>query len=100
MKPEFSRRYCFAGTIAASLGLAAEAAAQGAYDAALALDPAVFTTVNVTLDGKPLALRRYDIAAFGQAAGKACVTRARCCSTCLRGERQGQSHGDGSDDKT
>lgn len=36
------------------------ALADAAQDAALALDPAGYVTLSVTLDGKPLTLRRYD----------------------------------------
>lgn len=36
------------------------AMAEGAFDSQLAIDPANFTTLQVTLDGKPLTLRRYE----------------------------------------
>jgi hypothetical protein len=45
---------------ALALGLPAAAIAKPEDDAALRVDPAVFTRVTVTLDGKPLNLRRYE----------------------------------------
>lgn len=53
------------------------ALAEGAYDAALALDPASFTTVNVTLDGKPVTLRRYDAVYVGKPVAMAAEQPAR-----------------------
>ncbi len=56
--------------VAASAGFLALAGgmaqAEGAHDSVLALDPAEYTTVNVTLDGKPQALRRYDAVYVGR----------------------------------
>lgn len=48
--------------LAACLALVGGAAVAGSKDdAALHLDPAAFSVVPVTLDGKPLNLRRYDV---------------------------------------
>lgn len=43
-----------------------EVMAQGAFDDALKLDPASFTTVTITLDGKPRTLRRYEAVYVGR----------------------------------
>lgn len=40
--------------------------AEGDFDPSLRLDPATFTTVNVTLDGKPIAIRRYEAVYVGK----------------------------------
>ncbi len=66
------------GALAAVMGLTAGAAmAEGAFDKALALDPAGFTTVNVTLDGKPVSLRRYDAVYVGKPVAMAAEQPAR-----------------------
>jgi hypothetical protein len=39
--------------------------AEGAFDGALTLDAAAFTTVNITLDGQPMALQRYELVYVG-----------------------------------
>ncbi|MCW1917935.1 alpha/beta hydrolase fold domain-containing protein [Rhodobacter sp. KR11] len=44
----------------AGAGVAGAALAEGAFDAQLRLDPAAFTTLQVTVDGAPLTLRRYE----------------------------------------
>jgi hypothetical protein len=49
------------GTMMAVVGMTPGfALAEGAFDAALTLDPTAFTTVTVTLDGVPLVLRRFE----------------------------------------
>ncbi|MBA4353026.1 MAG: hypothetical protein C0427_17490 [Rhodobacter sp.] len=60
--------FCFAGSIAL---------AEGTYDATLALDPADFTTVTITLDGKPFSLRRYDAVYVGNPVAMASEQPAR-----------------------
>ncbi|WP_179145379.1 subtype B tannase [Rhizobium sp. RU36D] len=40
--------------------------AEGAFDKALGLDPSRYQVVNVTVDGKPMALRRYDAVYVGK----------------------------------
>jgi hypothetical protein len=64
-----------AATLAGLMGTAAMA--QGAFDTALTLDPASFTTVQVTLDGKPLTLRRYDAVYVGKPVAMAAEQPAR-----------------------
>lgn len=53
------------------------AMAQGAFDTALTLDPSSFTTLQVTLDGKPLTLRRYDAVYVGKPVAMAAEQPAR-----------------------
>lgn len=53
------------------------AIAEGAFDSALTLDPAAFTTINITLDGKPAALRRYEMVYVGQPVAMASEQPAR-----------------------
>lgn len=66
------------GTTALCGWLAAGGAmADGAYDAALRLDPAAYTPVTVTLDGKPLALRRYEAVYVGKPVAMAAEQPAR-----------------------
>lgn len=73
------------GTVAPRLSLAALlmicgsnlALAQGAFDAALTLDPAAYTTITVTLDGAPLTLRRYEATYVGQPVAMAAEQPAR-----------------------
>lgn len=57
----------FLGSVMAALALTTgPALAEGAFDTALTLDPAAFTTVTVTLDGAPLVLRRYEAVYVGK----------------------------------
>jgi len=73
------------GTVAPRLSLAALlticgsnlALAEGAFDAALTLDPAAYTTTTVTLDGAPLTLRRYEATYVGQPVAMAAEQPAR-----------------------
>lgn len=66
------------GTTALCGWLAAGGAmAEGAFDAALRLDPADYTAVTVTLDGKPLALRRYEAVYVGKPVAMAAEQPAR-----------------------
>ena len=53
------------------------ALAEGAHDAALRIDPAAYTTVNVTLDGAPLTLRRYEAVYVGAPVAMAAEQPAR-----------------------
>jgi alpha/beta hydrolase fold len=53
------------------------ALAEGAYDAALRIDPAAYTTVTVTLDGAPLTLRRYQAVYAGVPVAMAAEQPAR-----------------------
>ena len=66
--------------IAATLALALPGGpglAQGAFDTALRLDPAAYTTITVTLDGAPLTLRRYEATYVGQPVAMAAQQPAR-----------------------
>ncbi len=65
-----------AATTALASG-AGHAMAQGTFDANLALDPAVFTTITVTLDGAPLTLRRYEATYVGRPVAMAAEQPAR-----------------------
>lgn len=66
------------GSVALGLGLVGgDAMAEGVFDKALRLDPAVFATVNVTVDGKPMALRRYDAVYVGKPVAMAAEQPAR-----------------------
>ncbi|SEN70247.1 hypothetical protein SAMN04488003_12717 [Loktanella fryxellensis] len=69
-----SRAALLAATLAA---LPVTAMAQGAFDDALRLDPAAFTTVTVTLDGAPLTLRRYTAVYAGNPVAMATEQPAR-----------------------
>jgi hypothetical protein len=71
-------RRALLGTVAAASGLAGSMAiADGAFDKALMLDPAAFTTVTVTLDGASLVLRRYDAVYVGNPVAMAAEQPAR-----------------------
>jgi hypothetical protein len=62
-----SPRNALTGAVVLTAGLTAGMAmAQGEYDAELALDPSHYTTLQVTIDGKPLTLRRYDAVYVGK----------------------------------
>lgn len=66
------------GTAMAAIAMTPSfALAEGAFDAALAIDPAAFTTVTVTLDGAPLLLRRYDAVYAGKPVEMAAEQPAR-----------------------
>lgn len=56
---------------------AGEAMAEGAFDKTLTLDPARFAVVNVTVDGKPMVLRRYDAVYVGKPVAMASEQPAR-----------------------
>lgn len=71
-----NQRRLLAATSALVL-VAGHAAAEGAFDAALALDPAVYTTVTITLDGAPMTLRRYEAAYVGRTVAMAAEQPAR-----------------------
>lgn len=62
------KRICMlAGSIAVAASIyGGPARAQGAFDEALILDPAGFTSVQVTLDGKPMVLKRYEAVYVGR----------------------------------
>ncbi len=62
----------FASAVLPQLGLA-----QGDYYAALTLDPAAFTEVTVSVDGAPLALRRYEVVYAGAPVAMAAQQPAR-----------------------
>ena len=66
-----------AGTALCGILTAGAAMADGAFDAALRLDPADYSTVTVTLDGKPLALRRYEAVYVGKPVAMAAEQPAR-----------------------
>ena len=51
--------------------------ADGAFDDALKLEPADFTTVNITLDGKPVMLKRYEAVYVGRPVDMATEQPAR-----------------------
>lgn len=53
------------------------ACAEGAFDDALALDPAAATTVSITLDGRPVTLRRHDLIYVGRPVAMASEQPAR-----------------------
>lgn len=71
----FAPQLSLAGFLMISCGSAA--LAEGAFDAALTLDPAAYTTVTVTLDGAPLTLRRYEATYVGQPVAMAAEQPAR-----------------------
>ncbi len=73
-----TRQGALLGSVMAIMGLSTGVAlAEGAFDKALALDPSGFTTVNVTLDGKPLVLRRYEAVYVGKPVAMAAEQPAR-----------------------
>ncbi|QYZ69597.1 subtype B tannase [Neotabrizicola shimadae] len=75
LRKNLSRRVSLIGTVVTSIGLVAGMAS--AQETPLTLDPAAFTTVNVTVDGKPLALRRYEVVYVGKPVAMAAEQPAR-----------------------
>ena len=66
------------GAVMAALSMTPGVAlAEGAFDAALTLDPAAFTSVTVTLDGAPVVLRRYEAVYAGKPVAMATEQPAR-----------------------
>ena len=71
---KFIPTLCTASLLA---GTALTAVAQGTYDDALRIDPAVFETLTVTVDGEPLVVRRYEAVYAGNPVAMASVQPAR-----------------------
>lgn len=71
-------RNAMIGIVAAYFGLTGNIAfAEGVHDAALKLDSAAFSTVNITLDGQPKVLRRYELVYVGRPVAMASEQPAR-----------------------